>query len=260
MWTIKLISAETTSIKLLLESVGLEPAGVLIIHSSFSALSHQGVRAEDFIEELLAYLGSDGTLLMPSMSWRNVQSTNPLWDELHTPSHVGILSEVFRTQYAQRRSIHPTHSVSGIGKHADFVLGSHHIDDLPCSSNSPFGLLSQTKAKILLIDVELDVCTAIHCAEDKITGYKFYREQEELYYCRERNGNVKIVKTRRHKDLKRNFPLFEPLLLNQGVMKHCKYKGVHFRLIDAYALQNILHEIIKKDPHATLHDDVKCNV
>ena len=45
-------------------------------------------------------------------------AAEPNWDELGTPSHTGALSEVFRTRYAEARSIHPTHSVgAGVCKH-----------------------------------------------------------------------------------------------------------------------------------------------
>ena len=66
------------------------------------------------IEALLGHL-SGGTLVMPTMTWRTVTPDRPVWDELATPSHTGVLTEVFRTRYATARSIHPTHSVAACG-------------------------------------------------------------------------------------------------------------------------------------------------
>ncbi len=88
--------------------------GVLVVHSAIATLSRQGFRAEAMIEALLRYL-SAGTLVMPTMTWRTVTPEQPLWDELATPSHTGVLTEMFRTGYATARSIHPTHSVAACG-------------------------------------------------------------------------------------------------------------------------------------------------
>jgi aminoglycoside 3-N-acetyltransferase len=85
--------------------------GVLVVHSAIAPLSRQGFRAEAIIEALLDYL-SAGSLFMPTMTWRTVTPAHPEWDELATPSHTGVLTEVFRTRYATARSTHPTHSVA----------------------------------------------------------------------------------------------------------------------------------------------------
>ena len=45
-----------------------------------------------------------GNLFMPTMTWRTVTPDNPVWDEIDTPSHTGVLTEVFRTGYATRRT------------------------------------------------------------------------------------------------------------------------------------------------------------
>src|SRR5687768_12015138 len=95
--------------------------GVLIVHSAMARLSRQGYRAEGIIDALLAYMRACN-LLMPTMTWRTVTPDNPVWDEIATPSHTGVLTEVFRTRFAARRSIHPTHSVAGLGPAVDTLL------------------------------------------------------------------------------------------------------------------------------------------
>jgi aminoglycoside 3-N-acetyltransferase len=137
----------------LLESFGVPRDGALIVHSSIATLSRQGWRAEHMIECLLEYM-APGNLFMPTMTWRTVTPAQPVWDEIHTVSETGVLTEVFRTRYAVARSIHPTHSVAGWGPDAG----------TPVFANSPYGLLRDYESYILLLGVGLESCT-IHIGE-----------------------------------------------------------------------------------------------
>ncbi|MCX7153256.1 MAG: AAC(3) family N-acetyltransferase, partial [Proteobacteria bacterium] len=137
---------------------------VLVVHSAIAGLSRQGFRAESIIESLLEYLDA-GTLLMPTMTWRTVTPQNPIFDEIATPSHTGVLSEIFRTQYATARSLHPTHSAAAYGAAARPLLAAHHLGDTPVPSTSPYGLMRDYPAHILMMGVGLECCTAIHHPE-----------------------------------------------------------------------------------------------
>src|SRR5258708_4367335 len=145
----------------MLESAGVPRDGVLVVHSAFHRLSRAGYRAESFVAAFAEYM-APGTLLMPTMSWRSVNPENPIFDELETPGITGILSEIFRTRYAARRSLHPTHSVAGLGRHLDRLLASHHLDDTPCSARSPWGLLDDFDGHVLLIGIGMQPCTLCH--------------------------------------------------------------------------------------------------
>ncbi|HVI62949.1 MAG TPA: AAC(3) family N-acetyltransferase, partial [Bradyrhizobium sp.] len=105
---------EAAAVVPILERFGVPRDGALVVHSAIAPLSRRGLRAEAIIEALIEYMRG-GNLLMPTMTWRTVTPEQPHWDELETPSHTGVLTEIFRTRYASGRSIHPTHSVAGLG-------------------------------------------------------------------------------------------------------------------------------------------------
>ena len=105
----------------ILQGLKVPHDAVLVVHSAIAPLSRRGFRAEAMVEALMGYL-HDGTIVMPTMTWRTVTPQNPVWDEATTPSHTGVLTEVFRTRYSNFRSIHPTHSVAGCGPHARALL------------------------------------------------------------------------------------------------------------------------------------------
>src|SRR6185437_15742021 len=130
--------SEHTAVRGLLKEARIPAEGVLFVHCSFRRFHAHGFEVDRFIEALLAERRG-GTLVMPAMSWRIVTPANPVFDELATPSHVGILAERFRTRFASHRSLHPTHSVAALGRRAAALTSGHHLDNTPCSLNSPYG-------------------------------------------------------------------------------------------------------------------------
>jgi aminoglycoside 3-N-acetyltransferase len=203
---------ERPAVQLLLQEAAVPRDGVLFLHSAFRKLASRGLSADPFIAALLDEM-RDGTLVMPTMSWRIVTPANPIFDELATPSHVGILTELYRRHYASHRSLHPTHSVAALGRQAEWLTSGHHLGDVltPCSLTSPYGRAGQGEAHIILLGVGLERCTAIHHAEEMIAP-EFYLEpadRAQRYECRSRHGIAYPVRLRRHRRLARDFPQFE---------------------------------------------------
>jgi aminoglycoside 3-N-acetyltransferase len=245
--------AKETVLQTILEEGRVPRDALLVVHSAFAGLSRQDFQAEATIEVLLNYL-ADGGLYMPTMTWRTVTPERPEWDELNTPSHTGTLTEIFRTRYAIARSIHPTHSVAGAGLAADILLSRHHIDDTPVSENSPYGLMRDYDAYILMLGVGLECCTAIHLPEETIAeeSYVLPADTVVTYRCTDRRGVTHRVRARRHRKLDRDFPRFaEPLqrarMLRRGHIGSCPWTLVSLPDLLRYVMAALI-----RDPHATL--------
>jgi aminoglycoside 3-N-acetyltransferase len=193
---------------------------LLVVHSAFAGLSRQGFQAEAVIETFLDRV-PDGGLFMPTMTWRTVTAEKRDWDEMRTPSHTGVLTEIFRTRYATARSIHPTHSVAGFGRDAQMLLSRHHVDDTPVSENSPYGLMRDYDVHILMLGVGLECCTAIHLPEETIAEdlYVLPPDTGLVYPCRDRSGLVHEVRARRHRRLDRDFTKFATPLAGKGRLR-----------------------------------------
>jgi aminoglycoside 3-N-acetyltransferase len=248
-------SREAQAFRPLLERFGVPSDGVLIVHSGIARLSRRGFRAERIIEALTEHL-RHGTLLMPTMTWRTVTPQNPYWDELATPSHTGVLTEIFRTAHATARSIHPTHSVAGCGPAASTLLSRHHVDDTPVSGNSPYGLMRDYDAYVMTLGVGMECATAIHLAEETVNVGLYVRpvEEAELYRLRDRTGAVHVMRARRHRRLDRDFNKFNAPLaargeLEQGLIEDCPYNLVSLRAL----LRHVFAALIA-DPFATLSE------
>lgn len=86
----KIISALALS----LEKLGIKGGDSLLVHSSLRSLG--GVAPDEIIGALIEVLGSEGTLMFPTLSYETVNARNPFFDCRYTPSNVGALSVLLR--------------------------------------------------------------------------------------------------------------------------------------------------------------------
>ncbi|MDK1285614.1 AAC(3) family N-acetyltransferase [Pseudoalteromonas umbrosa] len=238
----------------LFKSMGVQSSSTLMVHSSLRELSTAGVKAEAVCDFLTNYL-SHGNVIMPTMTWRTVNQFNNTFDVSSTPSHTGILTEIFRTQYAAHRSLHPTHSVAATGVNAAYLTQSHHLSSGPCSSNSPYGLIEHSDLRessfILLIGVGLESCTYIHVFEEIYNEDAFLKLDNNTYYLSDTSGVKSEYALKRHTKRTRDFHQFGRKLAKIGGLVLSQYEGCDITLINVNKLSEILHSEFKKSLLAT---------
>jgi aminoglycoside 3-N-acetyltransferase len=210
-------AAPDAAVRTALERLGIPRDGVLMVHSAFKAFKREGFAPAGVLAALREHM-KDGTLLLPTMSWRFVKPANPVFDELATPSNTGALTEIFRTQIATHRSLHPTHSVAGVGPRAEAMLSGHHLDDTPCALRSPFGELVPHDAHVMMMGITMDCCTLVHHVEEMIAPELYLKPvaERETYTCKARGGKEHTVLLRRHLFLPRDYWQFQDELASQG--------------------------------------------
>ena len=148
--------------------IGVRAGGILLVHSSLSSLGLVAGGPETVVQALLKALGDNGTLLMPALSYRHVDLDQPVFNLEETPSNVGAIPEYFRTRPETLRSIHPTHSVCGIGPMVGTLLDEHHLDDTPCGARSPYRKLRDRDGQILFIGCGIRPNTSMHAVEELV--------------------------------------------------------------------------------------------
>lgn len=227
--------------------------GVLFVHCAFRGLGARGWSVDWAIDALLDHM-QPGTLLMPAMSWRIVTPANPGFDELATPSHVGVLAETFRLRYASHRSLHPTHSAAAHGRLAGHLTAGHHLDDTPCSLESPYGRATREDAHVLMLGIGLERSTAIHHAEEMVAPdiYLQPAAAAEIYECRARDGRVHRVRLRRHVKLNRDFPQFAAPLAARGALRQGELLGVPWLAVAQHDLLAEVTAALCRDPRAII--------
>ena len=166
-----------------LRAAGAAEGDVLLVHCSLSAFGNVVGGEQAVIAALRRAVGSAGTIAMPAQSWQLcdpdyladpaldseqrdlVRRTLPPFDARLTPTRtMGSVAELFRTLPGVRRSPHPHRSFSAWGAAADAITGSQPFDD-PFGEASPLAVLYALRAKVVLLGVGYDSCTALHLAE-----------------------------------------------------------------------------------------------
>ena len=166
-----------------LEAVGVRPGQTIMVHTSLSALVFVCGGAQVVIEALLEAVGKDGTLMMPTQSWKNLDPTAgvhwqepeewwqairdnwPAYDKAITPTNtMGAVAEMFRKWPGALRSDHPARSVAALGKHAEYLTQDHDLSDI-FGETSPAGKLYALDGYVLLIGVGYDKNTSLHLAD-----------------------------------------------------------------------------------------------
>ena len=176
-----------------LSLLGIKKGDHVLVHASLNSVGKFPYRANIIVQAFLDQIGEEGTLLMPSLSYKTVNKAQPVFDELNTASCVGALTEFFRTYPGVKRSIHPTHSVCGIGSKSDFLLKDHLLDETPCGPCSPFARLPQIGGKVLFLGCGSKPNTSMHAVEEQIIPPYLFGEKVS-HTLQLSNGNA-IKKT-----------------------------------------------------------------
>jgi aminoglycoside N3'-acetyltransferase len=161
-----------------LRDIGVEPGGVLVVHTAFSRVAPAEGGPEGLITALREALGPEGTLVMPSMS----DDDDHPFDPATTPARgMGIVAETFWRTVGVSRSDSP-HAFAAAGPEAEAILAPHPID-FPHGLDSPIGRAYERDAQVLLLGVGHGENTTVHLAE-AIAGVR-YRQRKELTVLRD---------------------------------------------------------------------------
>lgn len=198
-----------------LKSVGVEPGQAVMVHTSLSSLGFVCGGAQTVIEALLECVGENGTIMMPTQSWKNldpeagvhweepkewwqtIREEWPAYDKDITPTNtMGAVAELFRRWPGVLRSDHPARSVAAWGKYAEYLTKDHDLSNI-FGDGSPIGRLYELDGSVLLIGVGYDKNTSLHLADARaeypekrlatessamrIKGVRVWKSYETLY-------------------------------------------------------------------------------
>ncbi|MCI7813061.1 MAG: AAC(3) family N-acetyltransferase [Lachnospiraceae bacterium] len=170
-------------IKEAFERVGVRQGQSIMVHTSLGSLGFVCGGAQTVIESLLESVGEEGTIMMPTQSWKNLDPESGVhWEEPRewwqairdnwpayvkeiTPTNtMGAVAEMFRSWPGAKRSDHPARSVAAYGKYADYLTKDHDLSNI-FGDGSPIGKLYELDGYVLLIGVGYDKNTSLHLAD-----------------------------------------------------------------------------------------------
>jgi len=233
-----------------LASLSVDPQGTLMVHLSCKAIGEVEGRGDAVLNALMEYM-QNGLLVLPSHTWSNVNTNNPVMDVLHTPTCVGILTELFRKQPGVLRSLHPTHSLAAVGADAEtFLDGEEHIQT-PCGKGGAYYRLWERNAQILLIGVNFTRNTFIHGMEEWDHAIGTISSDKTDLYVVNHEGNRLYTPQFRHCSRlgSRTYSKLEPDALQQGILTLGRFGDATARLMKAKPLRTMVAEFLREDPH-----------
>ncbi|MFI2612781.1 aminoglycoside N(3)-acetyltransferase [Kitasatospora sp. NPDC018619] len=171
-----------------LRDLGLRSGETVLVHSSLRSFGWVCGGPVAVVQALLDVLGEDGTLVVPTQTsdnsdpagwgnppvpeswWADIRASTPPYDP-HTTrtSGVGVIPETVRTWPGALRSAHPQTSFAAIGPRAAEIVDGHALDCM-FGEHSPLARLEEAGARVLLLGVGFETCTAFHLAEYRISS------------------------------------------------------------------------------------------
>ncbi|MEU4243727.1 AAC(3) family N-acetyltransferase [Actinoplanes sp. NPDC026619] len=159
---------------------------MLLVHSSLRSIGWICGGATVLVQALIDAVGPAGTIVVPAQTpdnrdpsrwshcvvpqewWDTVRAHLPAFEPDLTPSAgMGVLAERIRTWPGSVRSGHPLTSFAAVGPAAEALMARHDLESL-LGDGSPLVALERADARVLLLGVGFEKCTAFHLAESRL--------------------------------------------------------------------------------------------
>ncbi len=181
-----------------LARLGIRPGDTVFLHSSLKSLGYVEGGASSVVKALQDAVGAEGTLLVPTyyLPAGTVKATCEMEGYVFDPrshgTNMGRLPETFLREAATHRSVHPTHSVSAWGRHAQYLTEAHHRAPSIFGEGSPWQrFVGLDGAKVLGLGISMGPVTFYHVLEDAM-GERFpepiWEERTYQLPCLDKDG------------------------------------------------------------------------
>jgi len=157
-----------------LKRLGVSPGDVVFLHSSLKSIGYVEGGAHALLQALLDLITREGTLIVPTyyMPGGTIHAACREKDYVFDPrvhgTDLGAIPSMFLRFPGIKRSIHPTHSVSALGKDASYLTEAHHGSPSPFGARSPWQRLVELGGKVLGLGISMGPVTFYHLLEDMV--------------------------------------------------------------------------------------------
>lgn len=234
-----------------LDQMSIDSKGTIIVHSSMKSIGEVEGGSDTVLDAFTEYM-KDGLLVFPTHTWDVIDAENPRFYVEETPSHIGILTELFRQRPGVIRSLHPTHSVGALGSDAkEFTTGDEQFDT-PAARGSAWGKLLDRKAKILLVGVDLRRNTFIHGIEEwldipeRMAGKD---DREELVTVLGDGTEIPVPSRRHISGISNRYWKVEELLAEKGAIEYAELGDARVLVCDTVLMVRYLTKMLEMDPN-----------
>ena len=192
----------TSDIINLMRSMGLKKGSNIFIHSSWNEFFNYTGTINEFIDAVLAEIGSEGTLAMPA--YPLLRKADSIFDIKNTPTAAGIVAETFRGYPDVKRSVN-RHSVCALGPLSNYLLDEHQYSITCWDEKSPYYKLGETNSLIFAFGLgKYFVGTTMHCADSilrtELPYFALFFQKEDTYKVRLLDKTICAIENLTHSE------------------------------------------------------------
>jgi len=232
--------------------LGVMEGDTLLVHSSYKSFGEVDGGPQTVIRALEAALGTDrdGTLIMPTFNF-DFNKGVP-WDVRRTPSKMGVLTELVRTDPRAKRVFHPFYSFAVLGRQAD-MLGSLRYKS-SYERNSVFGKLRDLDGKIMVIGLSYTNSMTFFHHIEQMEGVDYRFLKQFTGEVTDENGNTytdtfEMLVRDIDKGVITEVDPMGALMERAGVIKSAKIGDANVKLMKANEVYGFTAREMKRDPH-----------
>jgi aminoglycoside 3-N-acetyltransferase len=200
-----------------------------------------------FLDYLMEFIGSDGTILLPSFNWDFCKGKT--FDYNNTPSMTGSLSKIALGRKEFKRTRNPIYSFAVYGKHAKSIINLKHTSCF--GDDSPFAFLDKNNGKNLFLGLDYKYgFTMDHYAEEKIGVSYRYHKPFKGKYIDENKNETNVEFSMYVRDLSLNVVTaisdnMDDILISNNCLVKDSIFGLNYSLINIKKTCQIMFEDIK---------------
>ncbi|HJU69278.1 MAG TPA: AAC(3)-IV family aminoglycoside N-acetyltransferase [Gemmatimonadaceae bacterium] len=224
--------------------LGVEPGGVLIVHSSYRAIRPVEGGPQGVVDALRRAVGPDGTIVMPSWPGDDDHPFDPV---APSSADLGVIADTFWRQPGAVRTDHPF-TFAALGPHARRIT-SDPLPVPPHRLESPIGRVWELDGQVLLLGVGHDSNTTIHLAE--VLGGAPYRVPKHITH--RVDGRVVQIDYGENDHCCQRFTLADAWLRERGLQREGPAGHGQARLIRSRDVVEVVVEQVRRDPVVFLH-------
>lgn len=148
-------------------NAGVREGCTLFVQCSYDDLTTYAGTPYELLIALLELVGNTGTLMMPAYTTNMWETPCRPFDVLREATYTGIIPELFRREEGVIRSLHPRHSICGMGPRAAELLTGHEECVYADGPGSPFDRLRRVDGAIsLCLGLRPGFHSFVHWVED----------------------------------------------------------------------------------------------
>jgi len=232
------------------QKAGLTSGDVLLVHSSYKSFGGVEGGPQTVIDAIRSILTDEGTLIVPTFNY-DFCDGKP-FDIKKTPSKMGIISELVRTDSNSKRTLDPVFSFAILGKYRDYVadLKSEHS----FGSNSIFAKLRELDAKIMIIGLTYNESMTFfhHIEETQGCDYRYFKEFKGTiinYDDVKQDGKIVLFVRDIERGVQNAVDKMGSIMEQEGIVKNTVIGESEIKIMNVNDVYKRTVEEMKKNPY-----------